>query len=176
LFSGWSPHRGLRRRCESALSTLELPARGMDVELLRQRLEARRGRRITLTPLAGSRAAHGLWLSTDTADYVHYEGNTTPWHQQNTICHEFSHMLLGHDADAATATAEETLLLPDIAGDTVRFVLHRSAYDSRQEQEAEYFAMLIMQRIEHASALPRVTADAEGAAAVRLLQALGDEN
>lgn len=166
----------MRRRCTSALSALDLPDRGVDVETLRGHLEAHRSRRIALAPLVGSRAAHGLWLSTDAAEVVHYEDNTTPWHQQYTICHEFAHMILGHDADAAPPAGDDELLLPDISDDTVRFVLRRSVYDSRQEQDAEYLAMLLMQRIERATALPRVAPGAEGAAAVRLLQALGDES
>ncbi|WP_133412104.1 hypothetical protein [Vallicoccus soli] len=124
--------------------------------------------------MAGSRLTHGLWASTDDVEFVQYERHTTVWHQWLIVCHEFAHMMLGHDADAALSTEDRAVLMPDLPGVDVNFVLRREVYDSHQEQEAEYLATLLMQRIDRVAALPGVTARADAAAVARLMQSLGD--
>ncbi len=172
----WRWQRGLRRSCDGALAALRLPDRGVGLESVRERVQEVRGRRVQLTPISGLPGVHGLWLSSADVELVLYADGTTPWHQHYTVCHEFAHMLLGHDEQSGAPGEDRHVALPDIAPETVRSVLRRSAYDTWQEQEAEYLAMRIMQRIERASALPPVSPGISGVAAVRLLQALGDES
>lgn len=170
----WVPARGMRRRCRGALADLRLPPVEVDIQTIRGCLEARQGRHIELTPIAGSRSTHGLWASTDEIEYVQYERHTTPWHQWLIVCHEFAHMMLGHDADAALSIEDRAVLVPDLPDVDVNFILRREVYDTRQEQEAEYLATLLMQRIDKVTALPDAARSADAAAVVALMQAFGD--
>lgn len=174
MSDSWLPDLRLRRRCRGVVRGLALPPGGVDIHTVRERLEVRRGRRVDLTPVAGSRLTHGLWASTADVEYVQYERHTTRWHQDLIVCHEFAHMLLGHDADAALSPEDRALLVPDLPGVNVDFILRREVYDSRQEQEAEFLAALLMQHIDQTAALPNVAASGEVAAVARLMQSLGD--
>ena len=171
---GWAPSRGTRRRCQSALADLHLPPVGVDIQIVRRSLEAERGRSIELTPVAGSRLTHGLWASTDDVEFVQYERHTTLWHQWLIVCHEFAHMMLGHDADAALSVEDRAVLVPDLPDVDVNFILRREVYDTGQEQEAEYLATMLMQKIDKVAALPDVAGRADAAAVARLMQSLGD--
>lgn len=177
VFQRWSPSRTTRRRCKSALAELGLPERGVDIHTLREHLETQRGRRIELVPVAGARSAHGIWLSKQKVELVQYERYTSPWHQCYIVCHEFGHMILGHDAGAAMSAEDRAALLPDVPVDPfwdVDVILRREVYGSVQEQEAEYLATMLMQRIDRAATLPQAPTGSSGAALARLVQSLGD--
>lgn len=105
---------------------------------------------------------------------MQYERHTTLWHQWLIVCHEFAHMMLGHDADAALSVEDRAVLVPDLPGVDVNFILRREVYDTCQEQEAEYLATLLMQRIDKVTALPDAARSADAAAVVALMQAFGD--
>lgn len=64
----------------------------------------------------------GIWLSTDAADLIVYQSQTTRAHQEHIILHEVGHIIAGHEGE------------PEY---------RRSAYDSRQEREAELIAMIL---------------------------------
>lgn len=120
-----------------------------------------------------------MWLSRQRVELVQYERYTTCWHQWYIVCHEFAHMILRHDEDAAMSVEDRAVLMPDVPDDPfwdVDFILRREVYDSSQEQEAEYLGTKLMQRIDRAAALPQVPTDAAGAALARLVQSLGDES
>lgn len=170
----WTPDRGLRRRCRQEVQRLGLPPSDVDIHTIRECLEQRRGIRIELTPVPGSHAAHGLWASTTSAEFVEYERDTTSWHQWLIVCHEFSHMMLGHHAGPAISDELRAAVMPDLAGVDVNFVLHRSSYDVEQEQHAEYLATLLVQRIDRSTVLPDVAQSTAAAAVGRLMQTFGD--
>lgn len=170
----WVPGRGVRRRCRDALDGLGLPAQGVDIQTVRRCLEASRGRAIVLTPVSEARETHGLWMSTDDAEYVQYETHTTTWHQWLIVCHEFAHMLLEHSADRVISEDTSGLLFPDVPLSAVNFVLRRQIYDSQDEQDAEYLGTLLMQRIDRVSVLPAELDGPEALAVTRLMQSLGD--
>ena len=113
----------LRRRCRALLRELNVPAPFGPRELCR-RLSEHRGREIRLVPFPiESPGPFGLWLSTDEADVVIYQSQTTRSHQEHIILHELGHIIAGHEGE-------------------VRGV-PRSAYDSRQEREAELIATIL---------------------------------
>ncbi|OHU71842.1 regulator [Mycobacteroides chelonae] len=111
-------------------------------------VEQLRGRRITLLPvdaalLAGS--ACGLWLVREHDDVVLYQDGTSQLHADQIILHELGHMLLGHDKNAKTDTAQMvSALTPNLDPGTVKAALGRSAYNTIAEHDAELFASLIL--------------------------------
>lgn len=111
-------------------------------------VEQLRGRRITLLPveatvLAGS--ACGLWLVREHDDVVLYQDGTSQLHADQIILHELGHMLLGHDKNAKTDTAQMvSALTPNLDPGTVKAALGRSAYNTTAERDAEMFASLIL--------------------------------
>ncbi len=111
-------------------------------------VEQLRGRRITLLPvdatlLAGS--ACGLWLVREHDDVVLYQDGTSQLHADQIILHELGHMLLGHDKNAKTDTAQMvSALTPNLNPATVKAALGRSAYNTAAEHDAELFASLIL--------------------------------
>jgi hypothetical protein len=91
----------------------------------------------------------GLCVSRDEDDIVFYEGNSSGYHTDHIVLHEVGHLLLNHadDTEAGlsgpdTRVIEE--LLPALDPKTVRKVLGRTGYGSRQEHAVELFASLVM--------------------------------
>src|SRR5688500_4507371 len=85
----------LRARCEARLRALDLPA-PFSAQAFCDRLAARRGRPILLQPIANQAGSWGLWVATPTADYIFYEQETSPLHQEHIILHEACHILCVH--------------------------------------------------------------------------------
>src|SRR5439155_5376771 len=90
----------------------------------------------------------GLWVSSDTADLIFYEANTSRTHQEHIVGHELGHIIwshsgaLGPDRDDASRA-----IFPNISPAIVREMLHRDGYTDSQEQEAETMASVILQQI-----------------------------
>ncbi|MPY58647.1 hypothetical protein [Streptomyces spongiae] len=109
----------------------------------------RRGRPIHLYPLPVEGRADGTcgaWIATDTDDHVFFEPGTTRPHQNHIILHEIGHILLGHHRPVTTDDAPVRAALPDLDPRLVRRLLRRSIHTTRQEQEAETFADLVLSR------------------------------
>ncbi len=111
-------------------------------------VEQLRGRRITLLPVDGALlagSACGLWLVREHDDVVLYQDGTSQLHADQIILHELGHMLLGHDKNAKTDTAQMvSALTPNLDPATVKAALGRSAYNTTAEHDAELFASLIL--------------------------------
>jgi hypothetical protein len=135
----------VRHRCQARLRALDGLPWHVDAYALARWLAERRGRPIILRPLAGSGPC-GVWVPLPTADHVFYEQHTSPLHQEHIILHELSHLILGHRPGALSDMAAAQLLLPHLTPELVRAVLQRSAYADDQEQEAEVFASLLLER------------------------------
>ncbi|MCX4528995.1 MULTISPECIES: ImmA/IrrE family metallo-endopeptidase [unclassified Streptomyces] len=127
-----------------------------------ERIAEQRGRPIRLHPLpkeAAESGVCGLWVGTDSVDYVFYEAQTTPLHREHIVLHELGHILFGHHS----LEGEDT--------DGVPTVLGRTNYTTRQEQEAEMLASMIRIRTSGSGLLPSA---ARGTLA-RLESAMGYE-
>lgn len=107
---------------------------------------------------------HGVWLSTDRADYIFCEQQTTPAHRTHIIIHEICHLLLEHGSREVESDALSALF-PDLDARLVRRLLLRSSYNSREEQEAEFLASLIL---EHAIPTPHGLDDEQDRADVSM--------
>lgn len=148
--------RELRRRCRRLLNELDIRP-PLDVHELCRRVGEQRGKPIR--PIAHSipvPGPFGAWITTDTADYILFQQETTKSHQGHIILHELGHILAGHrsdeeddallgqlypDVEPASLRAE----YPDLAPGAVRRALRRTSYDSAQEREAETVATIILE-------------------------------
>jgi hypothetical protein len=157
--------RKLRRRCKRLLNELDIRP-PLDVAELCKRVGEQRGRPIRLLghpiPVPGP---FGVWIATETADYILYQAETSKSHQRHIILHELGHILAGHSsdqdddsllADLYPDVEPDTLRskYPDLEPDAVRRALRRTSYDTEHEREAETVATIIL---EWASVLDRVT-------------------
>ncbi|KPL30464.1 hypothetical protein OH797_01225 [Streptomyces anulatus] len=145
------PYRTLRQRCEAVLDELALP-RSDSVHQLCRHVARRRGRPIHLHPLPAEGrvgGACGAWLATDTHDHVFFELGTTRPHQDHIILHEISHMLLDHQHPVTDETSPARAVLPDLDPQLIRRLLRRAAHTTRQEQDAEMLASLILSKTLH---------------------------
>jgi len=103
-----------------------------------------RGRPITLVQLdrRPSDDLSGLWLATESADYIIVDPTATPSRRALIVCHEIAHMLLGHRGDLTTSQLLATTA-PDLNCALVARVLGRHAYGSADEQAAEEMATVV---------------------------------
>ncbi|RZS40735.1 uncharacterized protein DUF955 [Herbihabitans rhizosphaerae] len=136
--------RDLRRTCRRLLNELDIRP-PLDVAVLCRRVGEKRGKPVRLVPhpipVPGP---FGAWISTDTADYILYQQETSTAHQNHIILHELGHILAGHSSDEQ----DDALLgelYPDLEPDAVRRALRRTSYDSKQEREAETVATIILE-------------------------------
>jgi hypothetical protein len=160
-----------RRRVRRLARRLPLPV-PFDVTALCRDVGARRGRPIVLTalPLAATGSC-GLWLATDTTDYICYELHTSAPHQQHIVLHEIGHVLCGHGGSEPLDTSL-AMLFPQLSAQTLRIMLARQhrQYIAADELEAELFAYAVLARI--ASAPRRPGTDEPTDQAGRLARAL----
>ncbi|WP_328928561.1 ImmA/IrrE family metallo-endopeptidase [Streptomyces sp. NBC_00190] len=134
----------LRRRCKRELRSLGVQP-PLDVAVLCRLLGERRGRPIHLVPYRlPANGPYGLWIATDTTDYIFYQQETSKAHQDHIIVHEVGHIL----ADHHSGELDDALLgaiMPNISLDVVKRLLGRSSYDEEREREAETMATIILE-------------------------------
>ncbi|WP_158073512.1 ImmA/IrrE family metallo-endopeptidase [Actinophytocola xanthii] len=117
----------------------------LDIGALCARLGEQRGRPIHPLPMtARPTDPSGIWIASQTADYVFYEQNTSRLHSEHIILHEIGHLLFGHTGGGVLSDSTARLLLPNLDPALVRRTLARSHYSDSDEQEAELFASLIL--------------------------------
>ncbi|WP_329182008.1 hypothetical protein OG754_39860 (plasmid) [Streptomyces decoyicus] len=94
----------------------------------------------------------GIWLATEHEDFVLYDAQTSPLHQEHIILHEIGHLVCGHRSMGGEQHLYRRIDFADPA--SIRQVLPRARYSDEQEQEAEMIASLIL---EGADRLPSPT-------------------
>ena len=100
---------------------------------------------ISLLPIrTHPRGPHGFWVTTSDHNYILFEKDTSPLHQQHIIAHELGHVVSEHTGTAVSDDELHQLLMPDIGTSLIRRVLGRSAYTDGQEREAEILASLLL--------------------------------
>ncbi|HZG05601.1 MAG TPA: hypothetical protein VE546_18835 [Streptomyces sp.] len=171
--------KAMRRSCAALVRDLDLPVPAEPDQVIaalcgrmRQRLGRDVHHRLVSFP---PDTVSGLWVATDTAHYILCEERTSPWHQLLITCHEFWHMEVDHGATEIDDDAPH-LSLPSLDDSAVaRIVARRSHCDAAAEQEADFFASMLMAKVSRW--LPERTWDVpDSAAAVihRLETALGN--
>lgn len=136
--------RRLRKRCKRILRDLGVSP-PLEVRELCRLLGDYRGRPIRLVPHAlPVPGPFGLWIATNTADYIFYQQETSPAHQDHIILHEVGHILADDTSDESDPVVWQTLL-PDIPYDVINKALRRTAYEEEREHEAELVATIILE-------------------------------
>jgi hypothetical protein len=161
----------LRRHCQAKLQELhlDLPV-PLTTEAFCQALGVRLGRQIVPCPVDTRTGPCGLWVATATADYFFYERATTRLHQLLIVSHEAGHRVFDHHS--ADVMYGELAGLLGLNVDLVRRVLGRTSYTTTEEQEAEVFGRLIVERAGGDSHPASRPATAEAAIVGRLESAL----
>ena len=145
------------RKIRARLAEIEIP-RPFTIEALCDRLAHERGRPLRLQALpgpAGPGKPCGMWIATDTVDYIFHARGTSPLHQQNIVLHEIGHMLCEHTGLGAGIASMFSQLDPAM----VERVLMRSGYPTPAEEEAELMAALILERAGWPGVDPRPLGD-----------------
>jgi hypothetical protein len=145
----------VERRSREFVDELDLPPAG-SVQDLVPFVEHRRGRAIRLMPAApdpadpdalDATAPCGLWLATDTTDYVFYDPSISRAHADAIIGHELAHMLRRHPGGARARAGDLGGLITDIDPATVQLVLGRTRYSDPHELEAEMLGSLLQEHV-----------------------------
>jgi hypothetical protein len=152
--------RQIHALCRRMMRDLHL-GRPLDVEQLRERLAARRGRPIICEPdeSLGARSAFGFMWDDPRGIVIFYDVRTPPLHQTMIILHELSHLILGHPGEAIDHSYQRefslisTDVITEVLGgpaDTVKSRRGRrgrrsaSLYSERIEWEAETMATILL--------------------------------
>ncbi len=139
---GWRNDLQLRRGVKQLLRELDLDA-PLDVRALCEALAQYRGRPIKLVPYRlPTPGAFGLWMGTTDTDYILYQQDTTPAHQDHIILHEAGHIISDHGSNEYDSDIWSQLF-PDIPPEVVRRALRRDGYGPACEREAEMVATVI---------------------------------
>ncbi|WP_308129697.1 hypothetical protein [Kitasatospora aureofaciens] len=141
------------------------------MEALCEQLGDQRGRPIRLVPYPlPTPGPFGVWIATESADYILYQQETSKAHQNHIILHEVGHIMADHqgvDVDDSFLQA----MTGNCPGVVTR-ALRRTSYDEEHERQAELVATIIL---EWASVLDRVTPRRASDPSVQRVQtALGD--
>jgi hypothetical protein len=150
--------RRLLRDCRAKLAGFPMP-RPFSIEALCEQIARYRARRLYLHALPYTSVPElpcGVWIATPQADHVFHARGASFLHQRNIILHEMGHMLWDHSGGGQGDHAGTGLaaLLTDLDPAVVGRILLRTRYSSRQEEEAEMVAALIMRRAGWAWAEP----------------------
>ncbi|WP_344242583.1 hypothetical protein [Actinocorallia libanotica] len=144
-----------------------------DFEVFCKLLQERRGRPLEILPILPVRAdfPNGLFLSFDTVDRIYMVKGTTSYHREHIALHEIGHLLLKHQGYGLDIKELASVLFPDLDPALVQRVLGRSGYSDPQEQQAEYFAGLVLARADERRS-PRFVDDLNAVKAVGRLEAI----
>lgn len=145
-----SPAEDLRRRCEDRLAALDVPE-PFDLDLFVERLAEARGRPLTQIPypMGGHGSPCGMWVALADADVIFVDAATTGTQRDNIVGHELGHIVADHASDTTLAQSLGQVTLPGLSlldPAMVQRVLGRTSYSTREEQEAEVFAWLLLGR------------------------------
>lgn len=135
--------RRARARVRELDEAVGIP-RPPDVNVLLDRLERHRGRRIDLhetTKTAGGPC--GLWIQQADRDVIVYAADTSELHQDHIIFHEIGHMISDHRGDCALAVGAARELALTASPTLIRHIFARSTYSTTEELEAEMIASFI---------------------------------
>jgi hypothetical protein len=145
------------QQCQAAIRSLGI-RRPSDLNSLLAAVENRRGRRLVLTAAAMAPACDGMWIATETTDYIVYEQDTTSGNQLRIISHEIGHMVLDHQGMPLASSDVARLFFPNLDPAMVATSLARSVssavYSPTEELEAEIFASLLVSQLDR-SPFPR---------------------
>ncbi|MGA4837853.1 hypothetical protein [Streptomyces sp. G45] len=149
--------RALSRRCRALVRGLGITG-PLTTRDLCDRVARHTGRPVRLEAVSlPPEGPYGLWVAVGGTDYVFYERETSPLHQEHIVAHELGHVLCDHRSSATVGDEAVRLLLPTLDPGMVRRVLQRSHCGTEEEQEAEVIASLILQQAHRGTREPTWT-------------------
>ncbi|MET8768449.1 MULTISPECIES: hypothetical protein [unclassified Streptomyces] len=141
----------VERRSRAFVEELDLPPVDNVLDLV-PFMEQKLGREIRLMPFTpdlsdpdslDASAPCGMWMATETTDYLFYDEGVSPTYTQIIAGHEFAHMLKHRDKKESLGVDGLGGLITDIDPATVRLVLGRTRFDEPDEFEAEMIGSLL---------------------------------
>lgn len=82
----------------------------------------------------------GVWLATETADYIVIPADATPTREAAIVCHEVGHIMLGH---SGPADQQAKIYAPDIDPAIAARFMTRHGYEAQEERDAETFGTIL---------------------------------
>ncbi len=108
-----------------------------------------RSRPIQLLPHdLGRGSPSGMWIATESTDYVVFPADASSSERTAIICHEVAHMVLGHQAALFDRTAQLVeMVAPHVDPATAQRFLTRHGYAEAMEADAEELATALVARL-----------------------------
>lgn len=106
--------------------------------------DRQRGIRILEVPLTGT-SPSGAWVPAAQRDYLLCPAGASSTRRTAVLCHEISHILLGHDPALHSSLTPALLgvLAPSLPLQTAQRVLLRTGYTNREEAAAEHVGTML---------------------------------
>ena len=103
----------------------------------------------------------GLYVGTESADYIFVAPAHSELQRRQTVVHELAHMLLGHRRKDGLSGVDLSRVLAglSLSADRVRAVMARTSYTTPEEVEAELLASVILRDSRRAARTPEVPAE-----------------
>ncbi|MFM9452322.1 M48 family metalloprotease [Streptomyces europaeiscabiei] len=145
----------VERRSRAFIEELDLPAVDSVLDL-QPFIEERVGREIRLMPFTpdlsnpdtlDASVPCGLWLATESTDYLFYDEGVSPAYAEIVAGHEFAHMLRHRDKKESLKIDNLGGLITDIDPATAQLVLGRTRYTEPDELEAEMLGSLLQEHV-----------------------------
>lgn len=141
--------KDLRGYCRSLVRSVTIPV-PFSANALAKSMAAQRGRRLYIHPLptgwGGEESPCGIWISTEVADHIFFEEQTSPFHQEHIILHELGHMICGHTGPDLGGELDKASFGEVVDHKMVQEALLRTSYNTDQEKEAELVATLLLEK------------------------------
>lgn len=143
-----TPLRRMSARAEAALAGVEMPVPFDRAEFC-VRLGLRRGRPFVLHAVDSTALGlpSGWWAELTDVDLILYDAKTTGYHQDDIVLHEVGHVVFDHYADRTLDEDVAAFLMPEIGRMQAQRQAARHDYGRHEEQEAEFFARLVLGRV-----------------------------
>ena len=130
------------------LQKLNYPWGQFEITSFLKWLQQRKNREVVLITATTPAHVDGLWLTSDSAEFIIYSNRLTGIHRDHVILHEIAHWLLGHETlniDKVGDLNEFLFALPERGVAMRTFEITR--LDPAVERDAEAFATLVLSRI-----------------------------
>ncbi|AEF43091.1 hypothetical protein [Hoyosella subflava] len=141
-----SEKRAVERRAREVLARLRMPE-PWSIDALIGEVSAVMGFEIqvqTVPPEALEDSPCGMTLVCPGQAVLVVAEGSPRWHTELVICHELAHMLLEHQSGEKPPRELLQAWFPSFDPDDVQMMFGRTTFDTREEQEAELLATLIV--------------------------------
>ncbi|MFD3514823.1 hypothetical protein [Streptomyces sp. NPDC058657] len=127
------------------------------VRELRAHIEEVIGEPITIAPgdPTDGTTPCGMVIRSDGANFIGYDPDTSPAHQDFIVGHEFGHLLRRHKGRVIEPASDEGIILGDIDADLFGTVLNRTDYTETDEREAEAIASFLQAHVINSRPAPQ---------------------